>query len=930
MSITHFNYEEFLAPAARHLVAGDKETAVGAIAEFITKAATESSVLAAVVEQGAKYLLATVLSSSSYALMNQELAELEEEEKKRRLQVYLSTSFEKIVKEQQSELIEYLKSCFGNQEKWSVLIVSILQGRFDEVIDEIRSVGADVKTLLERSEQTKEPPEQEFKIDLARLPTTGSDLFGRDVELGVLDKAWETLSTNIVSIVAFGGVGKSALVNEWLLKMCEDDYRGARRVYGWSFYRQGAKEGGQASAELFIASALKWFGDPSPDDGSPWEKGERLAGLVKAGKTLLVLDGLEPLQYPPGEMEGRLKDPGLECLLKSLARDNPGLCLITTRLPIENLEGFVGTLAKRIDLEQLSSDGGIELLTHLGVKGSKGELEKAVEEYEGHALALNLLGEYIRIVYKGDILKRGKIANLTRAKKQGGHARLVMESYERWFQGKPELEILRMVGLFDRPADGRTIEALRAGKAIEGLTSKLKDLSYEDWAFALDSLRSARLLAKESEQSPETLDAHPLVREHFADQLQRDYPDAWKEGHRRLSKYLEQCVPNLPGNLNDMMLLYHAVAHGCKAGEFQETLENLYRSRIQRGDKYYAHSMFGTIGTSLEALSNFFVDPLRTPVDDLHANSKDYLMNHVGFCLRSRCRFTEALETLQIGLERFVSTENWERAADTAGIIALTHLPLGNLRQAYSTSCLSVTYADKSDSWPQQMTRRVTHGAVLHQLGQSENALNQFLTAEVIRKKFDTDCPILINFEGFFFNDLLLDQGCFDSVIERTSQNLKWASSRGTKLSLSNEAFIYLNRGLAFLKKSRENSALLTEADNHLQSSLYKLRESGRRDYLPYGLIALAKSKMVNKGNVQGAPERDKQIKELLLEAENIASDGPMKLHLVDIHIAWGRYFSMIREYKTADKSLRRAIELAKKIGYLRRNSELQSLMQMQ
>ena len=36
------------------------------------------------------------------------------------------------------------------------------------------------------------------------------------------------------------------------------------------------------------------------------EKGERLAKLVVRRRTLLVLDGLEPLQNPPGLQEGRV------------------------------------------------------------------------------------------------------------------------------------------------------------------------------------------------------------------------------------------------------------------------------------------------------------------------------------------------------------------------------------------------------------------------------------------------------------------------------------------------------------------------------------------------------------------------------------------------------------------------------------------------
>ena len=169
----------------------------------------------------------------------------------------------------------------------------------------------------------------EGKISLAKMPTTSPDVFGREKELAMLDKAWNSEHKNIVMLVAFCGVGKTALVNKWLNNMELDNYRGAKRVLGWTFYSQGSRQDGQASADQFIASALRWFGDPNPDEGSAWDKGERLAQFVRKERTLLVLDGLEPLQNPA---DCRLRDPALQSLLKELSHQNPGLCVITTRL----------------------------------------------------------------------------------------------------------------------------------------------------------------------------------------------------------------------------------------------------------------------------------------------------------------------------------------------------------------------------------------------------------------------------------------------------------------------------------------------------------------------------------------------------------------------------------------------------------------------
>ena len=108
---------------------------------------------------------------------------------------------------------------------------------------------------------------------------------------------------------------------------------------------------------------------PIHSTGTAWEKGERLAKLITHRRTLLILDGLEPLQNPPGPEEGRLRQPFLQALLRELAAFNTGLCIITTRLPVADIADHERTSALRRDLEQLSSDASAKLLRALGVKG---------------------------------------------------------------------------------------------------------------------------------------------------------------------------------------------------------------------------------------------------------------------------------------------------------------------------------------------------------------------------------------------------------------------------------------------------------------------------------------------------------------------------------------------------------------------------------
>jgi hypothetical protein len=287
----------------------------------------------------------------------------------------------------------------------------------------------------------------------------------------------------------------------------------------------------------------------------------------------LILDGLEPLQNPPGPQEGRLREPSLQALLRELAAFNKGLCVITTRTPVADIADHEGSSALRRDLEHLSSNAGAKLLRALGVKGDEAELRSASDEFRGHCLALTLLGSSLTDAYDGNIRCRSEVAgHLAHDIRQGVHARKVMESYQTWFGEGPELSVLRMLGLFDRPADEKALEVLFKSPAIPGLTESLTNSNPVEWRRILARLRRARLLAGEDPHSPGHLDTHPLVREYFGDQLRSQQADAWKECNRRLYYYYRTLAPPLPNSFREMEPLFLAVMCACNAGLFREAL----------------------------------------------------------------------------------------------------------------------------------------------------------------------------------------------------------------------------------------------------------------------------------------------------------------------------------------------------------------------
>ena len=468
------------------------------------------------------------------------------------------------------------------------------------------------------------------KISLARLPVTGSDLFGREEDIDFLDEAWSNRHVHIVTIVAWAGVGKSTLINHWLARMAAENYRSAQLVFGWSFYRQGSS-GGTSSANEFVDELLAWFGDPDPRAGTSWEKGERLAKLISHRRTLLVLDGLEPLQNPPGPQEGRLRDPSLQALLRELAAYNSGLCVITTRLPIADLADHEHTSAPRRELERLSSEAGAKLLRALGVKGDEVELRSASEDFSGHCLALTLLGSYLSDAFNGDIRCRKAVSeHLVHDVRQGAHARKVMASYQSWLGRGPELSVLRMLGLFDRPADEKAVEALLRLPAIPDLTESLTNLRPSEWRTVLAKLRRARLLAGEDSHNPGHLDTHPLVREYFGEQLRIQGIEAWKECNRRLYHHYQNLAPQLPDSFREMEPLFLAAICGCRAGLFRDVLHEIYIPRIQRGDDSFAANVLGARGALLSILIHLFEDdrwesPVQKGAEEQSLTAEDQL-----------------------------------------------------------------------------------------------------------------------------------------------------------------------------------------------------------------------------------------------------------------------------------------------------------------
>ncbi|HXH37751.1 MAG TPA: hypothetical protein VNN08_03910, partial [Thermoanaerobaculia bacterium] len=670
------------------------------------------------------------------------------------------------------------------------------------------------------------------------------------------------------------------------------------------------------------------------------------------------------------------------------------------RLP--ELISYHLTTAPEWELAKLSKDAGAELLRKLGVRGTLVEREQLARDVKGHALTLTLLGKYLAEAHGGDIRKRD-LVSLTDAdyEEASGHAFHVMEAYERWLEKdgrRVELAILNLLGLFDRPASPDCLVALRHAPAIPGLTETLVPLAEAQWNLAVKRLvqlgvveeqpwepRSVigyseeeakkavdsddRLGAPKPFENPrsvilnaQSVDAHPLIREYFGRRLRETSPESWQAAHSRLFEHLRSSVPYWPEGLDGLQTLYQAVAHGCQAGRYQETCDEVYRDRILRGtsgpNAFYSSKKLGAVGADFAAVNCFFVVPLTRPAPELAGDAQVWLLSEAALALRALGRLTEARQPMQIGLERSIEQEDWKQVAIQAGNISELDLTLGDVAPAVREAEQSVEFADRSGDAFQRIGKRTTLADAQHQAGRSQDAQARFEEAEVMQRERHRGPSFLYSLWGFRFCDLLLadvERAVWRALMESTdsplssgdlsalgsdtrligvetggdtthSEVLRAVEQRTQRMFEWNQSDSLLEIGLDHLTLARvaiyrtilEPSAIdirVRELPSHIAEAVLGIRRANALHHLPRGLLTSAWQWSMLGQTTDALAD--------LSEAQQIAERGPMRLHLADVHLHRARLFFR-DDLTAAHEDLKQARNLIKQCGYLRRIPELE------
>jgi tetratricopeptide (TPR) repeat protein len=136
---------------------------------------------------------------------------------------------------------------------------------------------------------------------------------------------------------------------------------------------------------------------------------------------------------------------------------------------------------------------------------------------------------------------------------------------------------------------------------------------------------------------------------------------------------------------------------------------------------------------------------------------------------------------------------------------------------------------------------------------------------------------------------------------------------------LFDTALDHLTLGRALLQAHlQDGSTALADATAHLQQAVDGLRQAGTQHELPRALLARAALYRVQGDFAQAQRDLD--------EAMTIATRGEMGLHQADGHLAYAWLYLAMGDTARARESLATTRAMVTRMGYHRRDAEVQEL----
>lgn len=862
-------------------------------------------------------------------------------------------------RQQRGEIV-LLPLLLGPLSDWGSLVwIRTLQvidatGSTKDAFEELaRTVARVVLDPLHRPATPPPRPYEPRSVDLDRLAASGTCI-GREAELDQLRRLWRGGPVaNAVALFGEGGIGKTSLVRGWLDEMDAGGFAGADWVLGWTF-RSGVVDDRSQSPDAFLDYALRAL-DESPV-ATPWRRAQQLLSALRSERTLLVLDGVESLLSPSGDGTGRLRDRSLHALVTGLAAENPGLCVLTTRMRIGDLDPY--ERAPQMDVSQLDPADGAKLLLECGLTGRRSEREQLSRSCRHHALTLRLLAGYLRTC--PPTAWRTRVDHLV-----GERACVTVEALltalDAQLGGGTTAALLRVLALVGRPTTLADLRALLANPEMQRLHPQLTALPSTRIGDALEEMRELGLAEVMRRDGNRRVELHALVGDFFTAAGERKDPEAWRGTHGVVCARLLEASPSRADSIEDQIKLAACVRHTCAAGEY-ESAYAVYLSRMEHGpNQHYLTKSLCAMGTALSALSGFFEKPWRAVERGVPAQLARQVLLDTALCLEAEGRLAEAAEALEAVLlleEDSESMFDQLRVVDSLCSLGLIRASLGQLDGADETLARAIECAAhrshnereiervrvhcaetralggkpylnlppgvSQEVWDQlaQLAGRLKimrgwaaafHATVLQAQGASERAMEEFRRAEGAQAT--AEFPFLYSLPGYYHQRFLIDHGQFEDAHLRATASLRLAESQGLRLDVG---WAKLALALAKLRGEKADAEGLPSAARLVDEALDTLVQANQWDGIVDAMVACA--------TVERCLGHPLDARRLLDEALALARHARMRTSAVDVELEYARLLLSLDAHAAARERLSACRTAIEGLGYGRGRARLEAL----
>jgi tetratricopeptide (TPR) repeat protein len=648
--------------------------------------------------------------------------------------------------------------------------------------------------------------------ELSQAPPVLDEWVGREDLLQALSRDLADPEHRVTGLIGFGGEGKSSLARKWIENVRRDDVLRADGIFWWSFYDQ-------QSVEQFFEAALAWISGGKIDPREVPSANRRMhivAGMLAAGRYLFVLDGFEVMQHQQDDDYGLVQSSDLREFLEYFA--NPGhdsFCLVTSRAPLLDLMAY--TTYTHRDVDRLSENEGCRLLRQLGVKGREKQLVAVVNQWDGHALTVGLVGSYLAAAHGGDVSKAGELefvgeeglapipapdqADIAPLAGKYEHVHRVLRRYDEHLS-EAERAFLTLFSAFRTPVTLEGFERVFRGKADvseepkepeekkgpeepeepeAGFRVSLAKLEDDEFENLVERLTAYRLLRYNEIENHYT--THPLIRNYYFHNHLIPDPES-PDTHGRIKEYyldqagkgpsqIEIMMGTAPvPTLEDLQPLIEVVHHACRAGAYDEAFR-INRERIRQSPNNVLAYQLGAYETQLVLMQEFFPNKdftVKPPLSD--PGTIRWTLNEVGLCLMCLGRLREAVPFYERANVIQLKQEDWHNASITYQNLASLHISLGELGAAAEAADQALALAHRAENQQDERNSWARIGLAADLAGDLEDAGEAFKNAELLGQEIDSSKKYRYSIDGIWHADHLRRTGQIDYARRVTEANL--------------------------------------------------------------------------------------------------------------------------------------------------------------